>query len=717
MTFLDRLREQRAKRLSGVEKSLYDLHPELLDRQPILRAYSDEAAQAVGQASAAQAYAYHGWTHRAIDVISTNLRFLPVRVVSDPDGKVIDGHPLTQVFKDVNGAMAASDLWDEWTINMLLGGECGLELVKAGSTYRELWPHPGSEFDVRVQRGQARYGNVLGYRITDNQGDPYGLPPAEMLHFKFHNPLNPWRGLAPINAVRIGILIDQFAQAWSEMFFKNSGRPDFAVITPQGLTRIEREEIEAKLMAKFGGVTNAHRPIVLEQGITDIKTVSYPPKDTEWMSQRQLSREEVGAIFGVPAEIMGFGKDTYQNMKFALSALYQLTILPLCWMRDEQLTNFFQRYGALKASERFATDVSKIEVLQQDKGPKIMQAQQLFSMGYPPNLINEKLGLDLGEIDGGNVGYLPLSLMPANYLPGTRPPEPEPAPSSPAPESPMPSDQAPQETPQEQPPAKAIGKSIEYGSPLHKQIWLLFKARTEGRERGMVRLLKKEWQKQESDILDTVRAADKPADLKDKLIDREQMDAAWRDAFEGYVTDTVQAGGDHGVEQTGAGKRSLKIEIEISFDIHNPAVQKLLHTLLWDFSAEVGDTTQAELEKLLSLALKEGWTIPQLQEGLVALYDGFKGARSEVVARTETIRAFNGAALEGYRQAGAPKKEWIASLDDRVRPDHEAAHGQIQNAEDPFSVGGESLQFPGDPAGSPDETVNCRCALAPVIEE
>jgi hypothetical protein len=31
------------------------------------------------------------------------------------------------------------------------------------------------------------------------------------------------------------------------------------------------------------------------------------------------------------------------------------------------------------------------------------------------------------------------------------------------------------------------------------------------------------------------------------------------------------------------------------------------------------------------------------------------------------------------------------------------------NQSDTFSVGGEQLQFPGDPKGSPENTINCRC--------
>jgi hypothetical protein len=51
-----------------------------------------------------------------------------------------------------------------------------------------------------------------------------------------------------------------------------------------------------------------------------------------------------------------------------------------------------------------------------------------------------------------------------------------------------------------------------------------------------------------------------------------------------------------------------------------------------------------------------------------------------------------------------------STLDNRTREDHAAADGQRVPVGEPFIVGGESLEFPGDPAGSPEQVINCRCS-------
>jgi len=54
---------------------------------------------------------------------------------------------------------------------------------------------------------------------------------------------------------------------------------------------------------------------------------------------------------------------------------------------------------------------------------------------------------------------------------------------------------------------------------------------------------------------------------------------------------------------------------------------------------------------------------------------------------------------------------WNAVGDDRTRPDHMDATGQEVAPGEPFTVGGELLMYPGDPNGSDEQTINCRCWL------
>lgn len=94
--------------------------------------------------------------------------------------------------------------------------------------------------------------------------------------------------------------------------------------------------------------------------------------------------------------------------------------------------------------------------------------------------------------------------------------------------------------------------------------------------------------------------------------------------------------------------------------------------------------------------------------------------RGRTVARTEVIAAANAGSHAAAADVagtlgtatGDVAKEWLATADDRTRESHAEADGQmVFGLDTPFEVGGDLLEYPGDPAGSPEEVINCRCTV------
>jgi hypothetical protein len=102
---------------------------------------------------------------------------------------------------------------------------------------------------------------------------------------------------------------------------------------------------------------------------------------------------------------------------------------------------------------------------------------------------------------------------------------------------------------------------------------------------------------------------------------------------------------------------------------------------------------------------------------------GVTEPRARVIARTESHGARNTVNAASVRRVaavfGAPgafRRRWQAAEDLRTRPTHTVADGQTVGLNEPFSVGGASLDFPGDPAGPPEEVINCRCTMLTIID-
>lgn len=97
--------------------------------------------------------------------------------------------------------------------------------------------------------------------------------------------------------------------------------------------------------------------------------------------------------------------------------------------------------------------------------------------------------------------------------------------------------------------------------------------------------------------------------------------------------------------------------------------------------------------------------------------------RARVIARTESHGARNTVnaatvrrAASAFGSGSAFSRRWQAAEDARTRPTHNEADGQTVALNEPFTVGGASLDFPGDPSGPPGEIINCRCTTITIID-
>lgn len=84
-------------------------------------------------------------------------------------------------------------------------------------------------------------------------------------------------------------------------------------------------------------------------------------------------------------------------------------------------------------------------------------------------------------------------------------------------------------------------------------------------------------------------------------------------------------------------------------------------------------------------------------------------------ARTYLTGAQNAgrdAAMQAARDAGLIiRKMWIATLDSRTRDAHRELDGQVVDIDQPFTVYGDTIRYPGDPEAKPALVYNCRCTL------
>jgi len=186
--------------------------------------------------------------------------------------------------------------------------------------------------------------------------------------------------------------------------------------------------------------------------------------------------------------------------------------------------------------------------------------------------------------------------------------------------------------------------------------------------------------------------------------------------IETYVEIYTQIGLVHGARVGRGINRQLK---QYTYDAFEPYFKSGVTRYLTVYGGtrirSVEDTYVKEITNLLATRLDDGLTIDQAAREVKKIVDkpSFYKWQATRIARTESTAAANYAATQVSEIVGfVMEKEWISALDSRTRGDHRAANGQRVPQRERFVIDGEQLRFPGDPAGSAGNVINCRCTVA-----
>jgi len=128
---------------------------------------------------------------------------------------------------------------------------------------------------------------------------------------------------------------------------------------------------------------------------------------------------------------------------------------------------------------------------------------------------------------------------------------------------------------------------------------------------------------------------------------------------------------------------------------------------------QVASTTRDRIGRAIGEAVANGLSRRDTAKLIIERTGGqIATRRALTIAQTETHSAAMHGDLAAMNASGYDyQKEWLATGDARTRQHHADADGQKVPKDQPFHVGGELLQYPGDPEGAPRNTVNCRCQM------
>lgn len=134
------------------------------------------------------------------------------------------------------------------------------------------------------------------------------VPSWRMIHIVEPGPTMSGFGVSRLEAARLTLAIEYAAQRLGVATFQNGARPGGIINVknlPQGQGRADAvERFKAEVLRRFGGSAKAGLPAVLE-GDTTWLPMSHNLDDSAVVQHRQLTREEVAALYDIPQPAIG----------------------------------------------------------------------------------------------------------------------------------------------------------------------------------------------------------------------------------------------------------------------------------------------------------------------------------------------------------------------------------------------------------------------------
>ena len=564
------------------------------------------------------------------------------------------------------------------------------------------WARPDR---VKVVPHPTEYVARFEYQPVAGQ-ESLRFSPAETIWFRYPNPLDEYSGLSPLVAARLAADTQSAAMKQNYQLFKE-GISIGGLVTPAGDKPLSPEagrEIKEQLQHRAKGTANAHRWLVLLHD-AKFQPMTMSPKDAEFVGLHKLTLEDVCRPYGVPLDLVG-GQRTYANYEEAVKAMWTETIIPeAAFLADEiteQLLPLF--LTSTDRADSCAFDHSGVECLQDDEEAKWRIAQGQIEKGAIT--ANEwRKAKKLEPVPWGDAWWASVAIVP---ITDAKPPDVETEEDEDSKES---GDSLQSDDEKER--SLAISSRMEFGSEEHERLWQRFVQRTEPHEGKVERATRKLFRAQEQSILTELGKIERAADPDDieSLMGQIFNLQKWRTRFRQGIRPVLRAiiadAGQDAIDQ---------VTVGISFDLSDPNVARFLFDQTQRFAVRLNDTTWDMLKASLAEGLDLGEGTDQLAERVRAVMGERIRNSAETIARTETIAAANGAAIEGYRQSEVVEAiEWLAALDERTRETHVEAHGQVVALGQDFTVGGAKGPGPGL-IRKASESINCRCTTLAVLK-
>jgi phage portal protein BeeE len=409
------------------------------------------------------AYQQSAWVYRAVNVLAEQVANVPFLFSSGDRGRenLITKGPLVDFYNRPHPHLNRFQYWELRVIWLMLRGECFRVPIYedsssgAGESFSSSSSSSSSNSglsdsaaaSLQPSRGQTdstvhRFNNstsggprrrlkaivmldpahfhhiirdheLVGWRYTGfGPQTPLAAQiflPEEVWFERLPNPFDFWRGLPPLYAAAMAAHTDFAASLFMRGIIENNFDTGLIVRTEKALQDEQREQLLGYLRDRKRGAGVADRPLLLS-GVTEIIKPELSSTDLQFLENREFSRGEICAAFGVPEEIVtATDHAKYDVMQGARLNFIENRVAPLCHRLEAE------EEAPVKAFDPGAVgwfDLDSLPIMQQAQRNRLVTARAAFEMGVPFNELNRVFDLGFKRLPWGDKGYVASAMQP-----------------------------------------------------------------------------------------------------------------------------------------------------------------------------------------------------------------------------------------------------------------------------------------------------------------
>ena len=249
-----------------------------------------------------------------------------------------------------------------------------------------------------------------GYSFVENGTILWNVPAEEIIHARLPDPMDPLWGYGMLEAAFPYIESDSASAKLRRDNYANGGVPPAAIVD-EDLTDPQQAASQAAAMQLAFRRNAKSRVPMLMGGKKTLLEFGFSPADMEIPSDRELTRDEIVAAFGMHPSMFSNDSATYDNQDAAIRYAYENGAGELLAVMREALNLALLTKEERESDSVYINfDLSQIPFFRRQREAKIDKMGTAMRSGISRNDLVNLYDLGLEDVEGGDVPFVESGL-------------------------------------------------------------------------------------------------------------------------------------------------------------------------------------------------------------------------------------------------------------------------------------------------------------------